>query len=122
MNPNIPVQLLEVGVDKPLFCDLEILVIYTTALDEVPLALKRTVVDLFDDLDGQGGGGSLRRCFAGRNGALFGIVCPSHEDSELGLVGQGAVLVWLNVGATKDGRHFHSTTRKVVGDCWRLND
>ena len=96
------VQFLEVGINEPLLRDLHEL---AAGLDEIPLAFKRSEIDLLDNLDGKSNTRDGWCSIAGDDGAFFREAGPRHESTKLGFVGQRAVLVRLNVDAAEYGRH-----------------
>jgi hypothetical protein len=97
------IQLLEVRINEPLLSHLNEGTI--GAGNEVSFVIERAVVGLLDKLDCEGDVSRGRRHLRGDSAAFFGIASPSHESLELGLVGQDTVLITLNAGTTKDGRH-----------------
>jgi hypothetical protein len=78
---NLRVQFLEIGINKPLLHHFDKLVI---ALDEVPLALQRAIVDLPNNLNSES---NARRFGCGGDGAFSRVLGPSHEGAELWFVG-----------------------------------
>lgn len=112
--PNLRVQLLKVGIDKPLLGDLnEGLLIISRIVDgEVALAFKRTTINLPHKLYSKGW---VARHIGVIDFALTRVSRPAKERCELGLVRKHRVLVWRDIGAAEDGRHNDSSKRQGKG-------